>query len=77
MNATNTHTTKGVHMRFKDLSVGTMFEFNREGLPLCHGLADGPWIKLSACQYTASDKDNQLYGHKITVGSINAKVVEP
>ena len=65
-----------VTMRFKDLSVGTMFEFDRTGFEHS-GTATGPWIKLSAKQYTACDTDNALYGHKITVGSVNVKVVEP
>ena len=63
-------------MRFKDLSVGTMFKFDRTGFEYS-GRATGPWIKLSARQYTACDTDNALYGHKITVGSINVKVIEP
>ena len=61
-------------MRFKDLSVGTIFEFDRAGFEYS-GMATGPWIKLSARQYTACDTDNALYGHKITVGSVNVKVV--
>ena len=63
-------------MRFKDISVGAMFEFDRTGLQFS-GMATGPWIKLSARQYTACDKENSLYGHKLTVGSINIVVVEP
>ena len=63
-------------MRFKNLSVGAIFEFDREGIQFS-GMASGPWVKLSARQYTASDKENSLYGHRLTVGSINVKVVEP
>lgn len=63
-------------MRFKDLSVGTIFEFNREGVQFS-GMVTGPWVKLSARQYAASDKENSLYGHRLTVGSINVKVIEP
>jgi hypothetical protein len=63
-------------MRFKELSIGAMFEFDHNGIQFS-GMATGPWIKLSARQYTASDKENRLYGHKLTVGSINVKVVEP
>ena len=63
-------------MRFKELSVGTLFEFDRDGVQFS-GMASGPWVKLSARQYIASDKENSLYGHKLTVGSINVKVVEP
>ena len=63
-------------MRFKELSIGAMFEFHHSGIQFS-GMAIGPWIKLSARQYTASDKENALYGQRLTVGSINVRVVEP
>ena len=38
-------------MKFKDLHIGDTFEFNHNGLPQCHGMARGPWVKESARKY--------------------------
>lgn len=57
-------------MKFKDLSINTLFEFDHAKLPLCHGLAHGPWIKISARKYEHAES-----GMKCKVGTINTRVV--
>jgi hypothetical protein len=58
-------------MRFKDLSVGEHFEFDRrdkDGFEFS-GLATGPWTKTSQRCYIRDDD-----GMRCQVGSINVKV---
>jgi len=38
-------------MKFKELNIGDRFEFDRDGLPIVHGLATGPWEKTGARTY--------------------------
>lgn len=74
-------------MKFKELAVGTVFEFDRTGLPLCHGLKHGPWVKISARKYILntnpfSTDDLERWKHQANheleyqVGTINVKVIE-
>lgn len=57
-------------MKFKELAIGTVFEFNYSGLPLCHGLKRGHWVKTSARKYKHIED-----GMKCKVGTINVKVI--
>src|SRR5438105_3633758 len=38
-------------IKFRDLKIGDRFEFDHTGLPLCHGMPRGPWIKISTRKY--------------------------
>ena len=58
-------------LRFRDLSIGDVFEFAHEKGTLWSG-ATGPWEKLSARTYTALE--GNLAGQRIKVGSINVAV---
>lgn len=55
-------------LKFKDLKVGEVFEFDRSGLPVCHGLESGPWLKTSHRRY-------EKPGMKCHVGSIHTTVI--
>ena len=58
-------------VNFKDLSIGAIFEFDHTGLPLGHGLARGPWEKISARKYIRQDDENFV----CRVGTINVEVI--
>jgi hypothetical protein len=60
-------------MKFKELVINEMFEFDRSGLPLCHGLKHGPWIKISARKYIHNEYTRIEY----RIGAINVKVEKP
>lgn len=76
-------------MKFKELNIGARFEFDRSGLPLCHGLESGPWIKTSSRNYrkdttpftddALAKMDHLTYSHatmKCQAGSINVTVIK-
>lgn len=57
-------------MRFKDLQIGDVFEFDRTGIPLCSGMARGPWRKTGVRSYErVSDRMD------CKVGTVNVEVV--
>jgi len=69
--------------KFKNLSVGTVFEFEATQR---YGMERGPWQKISARKYikntTPFGTDDQAHahsewnGHEFQVGSINVETVE-
>lgn len=63
---------------FKQLPIDTTFEFATVMDPRFQysGLETGPWRKCSARQYTPVDREHRLYGHRLSVGTINVEVVE-
>lgn len=62
-------------MKFKELSIGQEFIFERERVMnwRYYGLASGPWIKTSAKKYV--HKDPERYPGDLRIGSINVQVV--
>ncbi len=73
-------------MKFRELSIGQRFEFDRSGLTVCHGLESGPWVKTSSRGYRKDTTpfsldpivrhEHVIYSAmKCTVGSINTTVV--
>lgn len=73
---------------FKDLNIGAKFEFDHAGLPICHGLESGPWIKTSSRGYRKDTSpftadalermDHFTYSHatmKCQVGSTRVAVI--
>ena len=57
-------------MKFKELSIGDVFDFDYSDLSLCHGLKRGNWIKMSVRKYQHEDD-----GMICRVGTINVKVI--
>lgn len=73
-------------MKFKQLHIGQRFEFDHSGLPLCHGLEPGPWVKMSTRKYRkdttpfTTDKLAQMdhATHSVMVcevGTVNTTVI--
>lgn len=58
-------------MKFKELAIGAVFEFNHSGLPICHGLMRGSWEKTSTRKYIRTDTRKEYQ-----VGTINVRVIE-
>ncbi len=76
-----------MQLKFKQLSIGARFEFDHTGLPPCHGLEPGPWVKTSSRGYQKdttpftldqiSRNEHAIYSTmKCTVGSINTTVIK-
>ena len=67
-------------MRFRDLTIGQVFEFESDSL----GMEHGPWEKVSARCYikhttpfgtdAEADTHQEWHGLKCEVGTINVKV---
>lgn len=61
-------------MRFKDLSVGTVFEFDHSELPCIWSGAIGPWRKVSAGSYVEDEAEDEPC-NRIRVGSPSVAVI--
>ena len=55
---------------FRHLTIDAVFEFDHSRLPLSHGLAQGPWRKVSPRKYVRLDD-----GMECTIGKSTAQVV--
>ena len=72
-------------MKFKELLVGQVFEFDHSKLTCsCTGLAYGPWVKTSTRCYRKDtnpfsldyiERQEHASGLKYQVGTINAEVL--
>ena len=58
-------------MRFRDLIIGTVFEFDHNDLHRYSGFKRGPWIKTSTRKYILQHDHN----FKCQVGTIDVKVI--
>ena len=72
-------------MKFKELSIWQTFEFDESDNPFSLGLAQGPWVKVSARRYRKDtnpfsadyvERVEHIFGvnHLNQVGSINVEV---
>ena len=61
-------------MRFKDLAIGDLFEFDHTRLMFHTALAHGPWRKVSARKYCAAYEPGTRYAHR--VGTTKITVVK-
>jgi len=61
-------------LKFKDLNVGDIFEFNRSS-PYSGGEERGPWVKVSARTYRPLYASHRLATHRLRVGTVRVSVM--
>lgn len=59
--------------KFKDLPIGSKFDFDHTDIPLLSSIARGPWVKTSARSY---EHVEALRFGIIKIGSVNTEVIK-